>query len=888
MNGDSIRREFLNFFKKKSHQIKPSASLIPHGDSTLLFTSAGMVPFKDQFFGRGLTDDNRRAASCQKCLRETDLESVGRTSRHQTFFEMLGNFSFGDYFKREAITWAWEFITDVLKFDQSRLYVSIFEDDEEAYEIWHKEIGLDPKKIVRLGEKDNFWKMGDTGPCGPCSEIYIDMGEARGCKKPDCFVGCSCDRYIEFWNLVFTQYDRKEDGTLEPLPRKNIDTGMGLERVASIAQGVTTNFDTDLIRPIITFIEDMANVDYGYYEDKDISFRIIADHARAVTIAMADGIFPSNEGRGYVIRRLMRRAIRHGKLLGINSSFMHKLVAVVMSILKNGYPEITRQRESLTKMVKAEEDKFQQTLDHGCRLLDDMIAKKVENKQEISGGEAFMLFDTYGFPLELTLEIAKEKNISVNVEEFKAAMEGQRERARAKSSHICAAKEGASGSSFDEALSKNIKTEFVGYDCEESSAVIVFMSKDGRKVDSASLGDEVEIALDKTPFYAESGGQVGDSGAIFNDAAALEVSLTYKPCAQLFSHVCRVISGGVKTGDKVSARVNDSLRLKIRAAHTATHILHTALRSALGEHVKQAGSKVEPGRLRFDFTHFEAVDSGVLKAVENKVNEVIRGCSGVATKFSTLDDAQKEGATALFDEKYGDKVRVVSVGDYSKELCGGTHVSNSGQIGLIKILSETALAAGVRRIEALVADEALNYLKEVEDKVKNISSQLKCPVVEVEDAINKMQAAFKNAEKENTSLKRQLATIKAKTLADNAHAIGGFKVIVSTLDGLSDEDLRGVCDILLERVKSGVVILSSKVDPKVIFAGKASDDAVKAGIHVGKLIGEVAKICGGGGGGKPNMAMAGGKDPEKVAEALKYAAKSITAALGAKQGTVLD
>ncbi|HOD40561.1 MAG TPA: alanine--tRNA ligase, partial [Candidatus Wallbacteria bacterium] len=434
MTGDSIRREFLNFFKKKNHQIKPSASLIPHGDSTLLFTSAGMVPFKDQFFGKGLTDENRRAASCQKCLRETDLENVGRTARHQTFFEMLGNFSFGDYFKREAISWSWEFVTEVLKFDKNRLYVSIFENDEEAFEIWTKEVGLDPKRIVRLGEKDNFWKMGDTGPCGPCSEIYIDMGEARGCKKPGCFVGCDCDRYTEFWNLVFTQYDRKADGTLEPLPRKNIDTGMGLERVASIAQGVTSNFDTDLIRPLITFIEDLANVDYGYYGDKDVSFRIIADHARAVTIAMSDGIFPSNEGRGYVIRRLMRRAIRHGKLLGIDSSFMHKLVAVVISILKNGYPEITRQRESLTKMVRAEEEKFQQTLDHGCRLLDEMIAKKIEAKQEISGAEAFMLFDTYGFPLELTLEIAKEKNISVNVEEFKAAMENQRERARAKSS----------------------------------------------------------------------------------------------------------------------------------------------------------------------------------------------------------------------------------------------------------------------------------------------------------------------------------------------------------------------------------------------------------------------------------------------------------------------
>lgn len=888
MNGDSIRREFLNFFKKKSHQIKPSASLIPHGDSTLLFTSAGMVPFKDQFFGKGLTDDNRRAASCQKCLRETDLDNVGRTARHQTFFEMLGNFSFGDYFKREAISWAWEFVIDVLKFDKSRLYVSIFENDEEAFEIWNREIGLDASRIVRLGEKDNFWKMGDTGPCGPCSEIYIDMGESRGCKKPGCFVGCSCDRYIEFWNLVFTQYDRKEDGTLEPLPRKNIDTGMGLERVASIAQGVTSNFDTDLIRPIITFVEDLANVDYGYYEDKDISFRIIADHARAVTIAMSDGIFPSNEGRGYVIRRLMRRAIRHGKLLGINAPFMHKLVAVVISILKNGYPEITRQRESLTKMVRAEEEKFQQTLDHGCRLLDDMIAKKTETRQEISGSEAFMLFDTYGFPLELTLEIAKEKNISVNVDEFNAAMENQRERARAKSSHISAAKEAAGGSLYDELLASGAKTRFTGYDCDQSEAAVLFIAKDGKKAERACAGDEVDIVLDSTPLYAESGGQVGDTGSIFNDGATLEVVSVYKPNALLFAHSCRVVSGEIKTGAKVTAKVDDAVRAKTRAAHTATHILHAALRGTLGEHVKQAGSKVEPGRLRFDFTHFEAVEPEVLRAVENRVNEVVRSCLNVDTRVSTLEEAQKEGAMALFDEKYGDTVRVVSVGDFSKELCGGTHVSNSGQIGLFKILSETALAAGVRRIEALAADEAFNYLKEIEEKMKNISAALKCPVVEVEEAVNKMQAAFRGAEKENAALKRQLATIKAKTLVDNAHVIGNFKVIVSTLDGLSDEDLRGVCDILVERVKSGVVILSSKADPKVIFAGKASDDAVKAGVHVGKLIGEVAKICGGGGGGKPNMAMAGGRNPEMVADALKHAAKAIMAVLGPKQGTMVD
>ncbi len=669
MNGDTIRREFLNFFKKKAHQIKPSASLIPHGDSTLLFTSAGMVPFKDQFFGKGLTDDNRRAASCQKCLRETDLVNVGRTARHQTFFEMLGNFSFGDYFKREAIQWAWEFVTEVLKFDKERLYVSIYEKDDETFEIWNKEMGLDAKRIVRLGEKDNFWKMGDTGPCGPCSEIYIDMGEARGCKKANCFVGCDCDRYTEFWNLVFTQYDRKADGTLENLPRTNIDTGMGLERVASIAQGVTSNFETDLIKPIITYTEDLASVDYGYYGDKDISFRIIADHARAVTVAMADGIFPSNEGRGYVIRRLMRRAIRHGRLLGIKGAFMYKLVPVVISVLKGGYAEITRQRESLSKMVQAEEEKFQLTLDTGSKILDDIIAKKTASKENITGREAFMLSDTYGFPLELTVEIAKEHNIDVNVEEFKVEMEGQRERARAKSSHVAAAKDMGGACAFDELLAKNAKTKFVGYESETAAGSVLLITRDGAKTHAASTGDECEIYLDVTSLYAESGGQIGDSGSISNDKCTLEVLNTYKPHASLFAHVCRVTSGTISAGDKITTQVGEK-RSQICAAHTATHILHSALRNALGGHVKQSGSKVEAGRLRFDFTHYEAVDAELVESIEKSVNAVVKQCMIVETKLSTLDEAQAEGATALFDEKYGDTVRVVSVGGYSKGVCG--------------------------------------------------------------------------------------------------------------------------------------------------------------------------------------------------------------------------
>ncbi len=517
-----------------------------------------------------------------------------------------------------------------------------------------------------------------------------------------------------------------------------------------------------------------------------------------------------------------------------------------------------------------------------------MIAGRIETKQPITGAEAFMLFDTYGFPLELTLEIAKEKNITVNVDEFQIAMDNQRERARAKSAHLCAAKEGAAGSVFDEPAAMNIKTEFVGYDMHQAEVEILFMTKDGKKIESASLGDEIEILLDKTPFYAESGGQTADSGAIFNGNVTVEVSGVYKPCPQLFSHTGRIISGEVKIGDKVTARVNEAQREKTRAAHTCTHILHAALRNALGEHVRQAGSKVEPGRLRFDFTHFESVDSSVLDAVESRVNEIIRGCLNVTTKVSTLDEAQKSGAMALFDEKYGEKVRVVSVGDYSMELCGGTHVYNSGQIGLFKITSETALAAGVRRIEALVSGEAIAYLKSVEEKIKNISSNLKCPLSDVEDAVCKMQAALKNTEKEAAGLKRQLATIKARTLADNAYSAGNFKLIVSSLDGLSDEDLRGVCDILLERVKSGVVVLSSKVESKIIFAGKASDDSVKAGVHVGRLIGEVAKICGGGGGGKPNIAMAGGKDAEKVSEALKYAAQTLSRLLAPKQNALID
>ncbi|MEZ7891704.1 MAG: alanine--tRNA ligase [Candidatus Wallbacteria bacterium] len=871
MNGDTIRREFLNFFKKKSHLVKPSASLIPHGDATLLFTSAGMVPFKDQFFGKGLDDTNRRAASCQKCLRETDLDRVGKTARHQTFFEMLGNFSFGDYFKREAINFAWEFVTEVLKIDKKRLYVSVYEKDDETFEIWNKEMGVDASHLVRLGEKDNFWKMGETGPCGPCSEMYIDLGPSFGCKSPECFVGCDCDRYIEFWNLVFTQYDRQADGTLKELPRKNIDTGMGLERLASIMQGVKTNFETDLIRPIITYVEDLCDVDYGYYNDKDVSFNIIADHIRAVTMAMSDGIFPSNEGRGYVIRRLLRRAIRHGKLLGIKGTFMYKLVPVVISILQGGYPELMRQRESLSKMVKAEEEKFNQTLDTGCRILDEMIQQKSGVKKELSGTEAFMLFDTYGFPVELTLEIAREKGFEVNMEEFKTAMENQRERARSKSSQVAAAKEFNTESLYDELHDRHIKSNFVGYDTLENESQIVFISVNGRKAQSADTGDECEIILDTTPFYAESGGQVGDTGDITNDNCQIEVFNTHKPHANLIAHTCKVSGGTIKISDKVNARVNMNERSKVRAAHTATHLLHAELRNAVGKHVKQAGSKVEPGHLRFDFTHYEGIDPEVLVEVERKVNQIIRECVQVNTTITTVEEAQADGAMALFDEKYGDKVRMVAVPGYSKELCGGTHVTNTGQIGLCKILSESALAAGVRRIEAFVGEDAMLYLNKMENSVKCLAASLKCPVNEVEEAVSKTVGSLKNYEKENSVLKRQLAGIKAKSLVENAVTAGEFKIIVSSLDGLSDEDLRGACDILVERLKSGVVMLSSKLDEKIVFAGKASEDAVKAGVHIGKLIGEIAKLCGGGGGGKPNMAMAGGKNPEAVPGALQKA-----------------
>lgn len=875
MNGDSIRREFLNFFKKKNHLVKPSASLLPHGDSTLLFTSAGMVPFKEQFFGKGLNDTNRRAASCQKCLRETDLGNIGKTARHQTFFEMLGNFSFGDYFKREAISWAWEFVIDVMKFDKSRLYVSIFEKDDETFDIWNREMGIEAGRIVRLGEKDNFWKMGDTGPCGPCSEIYIDLGESRSCKKPGCFVGCDCDRYTEFWNLVFTQYNRLEDGTLEELPRKNIDTGMGLERLASIAQNVPSNFDTDLIKPIITYLEDMCGVDYGYYGDKDVSFKIVADHVRAVTMSMGDGIYPSNEGRGYVIRRLLRRAIRHGKILGINKPFLHHLVPVVLSIMKNGYPEVTRQKDTLIKMMKAEEDKFQQTLDTGCRMLDEIIHKKLETRSEISGAEAFTLFDTYGFPLELTVEIAKEKGITVNTGEFKTAMEEQKERARSKSSHAAAAKELGAATVYDELLTKGVKTKFTGYEMESGEGKVLLISRDGAAVKTAEAGDECEMVFDVTPFYAESGGQVGDTGTISGDSSMAEVLDVYKPNSSLFSHRCKMIAGTVSVGDKVKLSVDENARLRTRAAHTATHIIHAALRSVIGKHVKQAGSKVEPGRLRFDFNHFEAVTPEQLAEVEKEANAAVRKCFAVVTKTSTLEDAQNEGAMALFDEKYGDTVRVVSVGEYSKELCGGTHASNSGQIGVLKIVSESALAAGVRRLEAVVSEDAVAYFEKMEGSMKGIAGTLKCPLAGVEEAVSKMSAEMKEAERENAALRRQLASIKARALVDNAAEAGEFKIIVSSLDGLSDDDLRNACDILLERIANGVVLISSKIGEKIVFAGKASDGAVKAGVHVGKLIGEVAKLCGGGGGGKPNMAMAGGKNPDAVPEALAKATAAL-------------
>ncbi|MGI6621599.1 MAG: alanine--tRNA ligase [Acetivibrionales bacterium] len=864
---NELREMFLSFFESKGHLRLPSFSLVPKNDPSILLINAGMTPLKPYFTGREVPP-SKRIATCQKCIRTPDIENVGKTSRHGTFFEMLGNFSFGDYFKKEAITWAWEFFTKVLEIPEDRLYVSVYEKDDEAYDIWNKDVGLPHNKIFRMGKEDNFWEHG-IGPCGPCSEIYYDRGADKGCGKPDCTVGCDCDRYIEVWNNVFTQFDKQEDGTYVELASKNIDTGMGLERLACIIQDVDNIFEVDAIRSILDHVCRIAGVEYGTEYKKDVSIRVITDHVRSVAMMVSDGILPSNEGRGYVLRRLLRRAARHGRLLGINRVFLAEIVDTVIDCFGKAYPNLIEKQDYIKKVVSLEEERFYATVDQGMVILEDYM-KQVKNdgSDKLTGEMVFKLHDTYGFPMDLTREIASENNLIIDEEGFHNEMRAQKNKARE-------AHKSKEGSAWEKDLfantDKTSKTEFVGYAKYTEDGTVQFIVLNDELADSAQQDDEVTIVLDKTPFYAESGGQAGDSGTIYNSNFKMSVRDCRKTADGKHLHLGKIIEGGVHVGDKVTASIDIDRRKAAARNHTTTHLLHKALRNVLGDHVNQAGSFVNHERLRFDFTHFSAMTREQIEAVENEVNGKILENLCVKTEEMSVDDAMKSGAIALFDEKYGDLVRVVSTGDYSKELCGGTHLSSTGEAGLIKILSENGISAGVRRIEALTGFNAINYYKEKESLLKHASEAAKSSVEDIVNKIENLYDEIKTTKKELEDINSKMVNSSLNSFIEKAIVVKGMKIVTAKLDGLDMNALRNASDTLKNKVGSGVVILASSKDDKVNLIVSATKDAVDAGIHSGNIIKEAARACGGGGGGRPDMAQAGGKDPSGMDKALEIA-----------------
>ncbi|MEW9082236.1 alanine--tRNA ligase [Caldanaerobacter subterraneus] len=872
---NEIREKFLSFFESKGHLRLPSFSLVPKNDKSLLLINSGMAPLKPYFTGKE-TPPSRRVTTCQRCIRTPDIERVGKTARHATFFEMLGNFSFGDYFKKEAIPWAWEFVTEVLKLPVDRLWVTIYEEDDEAFEIWNKIVGLPPERIVRMGKEDNFWEIG-TGPCGPCSEIYFDRGEEKGCGKPDCGIGCDdCDRYVEFWNLVFTQFNKDEQGNYHRLPNPNIDTGMGLERIAAIMQGVDTIFDVDVIRGIRDFISDLAEVEYGKDADKDVSIRVITDHIRGITFMISDGILPSNEGRGYVLRRLLRRAARHGKLLGLNDAFLYKVVDSVVENYGGAYPEIIERKDYIKRIIKLEEERFKETVDQGLAILQDYINElKAQGKTVLEGAKAFKLYDTYGFPLDLTKEILQESGITIDEEGYKEELEKQRIRARSSRKEDNSLWEQDIYSTLGD-----ISTKFVGYEVYESEAKVLAIVKDNEVVEQAEAGDDVSIILDVTPFYAESGGQVGDSGVIEGEDTLIKVN-DCKKVGDKFIHIGTVERGLISVGDKVVAKIDVSKRKGAARNHTATHLLHKALKEILGDHVNQSGSLVAYDRLRFDFSHYQAVSKEELKKIEERVNEKIYEQLPVVVEEKNYEDALKEGAVALFTEKYGDKVRVVKIDDYSMELCGGTHVKNTSEIGIFKIVSESAVGAGLRRIEALTGIEAIKYLNEQKEILDRVSETLKAQEKEVVSKIENLQQSLKDKEREIEGLKTKIASILAETLIDSAISVDGVKVIASRVEDYDMEALKTLGDILKDRLKSAAVILASSSKDKALFVGMATKDAVEKGVNMGAVIKETCSIAEGNGGGRAEMAQGTGKNISKVKEALEKAIEIVKGQLKA-------
>ena len=864
---NQLRKMFLEFFESKGHLAMKSFSLVPHNDKSLLLINSGMAPLKPYFTGQEIPP-RRRVTTCQKCIRTGDIENVGKTARHGTFFEMLGNFSFGDYFKNEAIEWSWEFLTEVVGLDPERLYPSVYEEDDEAFEIWNKKMGIPAERIFRFGKADNFWEHG-SGPCGPSSEIYYDRGEKYGCGSPDCTVGCECDRYMEIWNNVFTQFDNDGHGHYTELEQKNIDTGMGLERLASVVQEVDSIFDVDTLKVLRDHICRLAGTEYGKDAQADISIRVITDHTRSVTFMISDGIMPSNEGRGYVLRRLLRRACRHGRLLGIEGSFIPELAQTVIEGSKDGYPELEEKKDFILKVIAKEEDQFNKTIDQGLGILADMTAKmEAEQTTTLSGADAFKLYDTYGFPIDLTKEILEEKGMQVDEEGFHAAMEVQRQTARAARGETNYM--GADVTVY-ESIDPSITSTFVGYENLTWNSPVTVLTSDTEVVEALSDGQRGTVFVEETPFYATSGGQEADTGMICTAEGEFKVEDTVKLLGGKIGHVGYVVKGMIKTGDQAELSVDTEKRALSARNHSATHLLQKALRTVLGTHVEQAGSNVNEDRLRFDFSHFSAMTAEELQKVEDMVNEQIAAGLPVKVENLPIEEARKTGAQALFGEKYGDVVRVVNMGDYSIEFCGGTHVKNTNEIMAFKILSESGVAAGVRRIEALTSKGLIRYYDNLEKKLNEAAKVLKATPDNLSEKIAHLMAENKSLHSEVESLKSKLAQDAMGDVMDQVQEIKGVKLLAAAVDGVDMNGLRDLGDQLKEKLGDGVVVLASGNDGKVSLMVTATDAAMKQGAHAGNLIKAIAGLVGGGGGGRPNMAQAGGKNPAGIDELLTKA-----------------
>ena len=864
---NELRKMFLDFFEEKGHLKMKSFSLVPHNDNSLLLINSGMAPLKPYFTGQEIPP-RRRVTTCQKCIRTGDIENVGKTARHGTFFEMLGNFSFGDYFKNEAIAWSWEFLTERVGLDPNRLYPSIYENDDEAFEIWNKEIGIAPERIFRFGKEDNFWEHG-SGPCGPCSEIYYDRGEKYGCGKPGCTVGCDCDRYIEVWNNVFSQFDNDGKGNYTELAQKNIDTGMGLERLAVVVQDVDSIFDVDTIQALRNKVCELAGAVYKEDHQKDVSIRLITDHIRSATFMISDGIMPTNEGRGYVLRRIIRRAARHGRMLGIDGTFLAKLSETVIEGSKDGYPELEEKKDFIFNVLTQEENKFSKTIDQGLSILAEMEdALVAAGKKELAGEDAFKLYDTYGFPIDLTKEILEEKGFTVDEAGFQAAMEEQKVKAR--TARKVTNYMGADVTVY-ESLDPSITSEFIGYDKLTADAKILALTTETEVVEALTDGEIGTIIVDKTPFYATMGGQVGDHGKIVTKDAEFIVEDTIKLLGGKVGHVGRVTKGMFKVSDIVTMQVDEERRKNTCANHSATHLLQKALRMVLGTHVEQAGSYNDPERLRFDFSHFSAMTAEEIAQVEKIVNDEIAANLPVITEVLSVEEAKKTGAMALFGEKYGEKVRVVEMGEFSKEFCGGTHVANTAAIGSFKIISESGVAAGVRRIEALTGAGVVKYYTELEQKLNEASKVLKTTPAGLVEKCEHLMAELKALQSENESLKSKAAKEALGDVMDQVVEVNGVKLLATSVAGVDMNGLRELGDQLKQKLGEGVVVLASAQDGKVNLIAMATDAAMAKGAHAGNLIKGIAALVGGGGGGRPNMAQAGGKNPDGIAAAITEA-----------------